>query len=481
MFHVLDEAEVDFPFRGMVELEDPESHRRLALDADAFRRDYLTEVESLRDLYRRECSQARIDYVPLDTSMQFDRALTEYLVRRADERKRMTSGANAVRLTRDLLPSPATHDLLHFSLLAGSALVAVPIILHLVMRRRPRLLEFPALRFIQKRHDANQRRLRLRHLLLLLLRMAAIALLALALARPSIKPSMRFGGVLGSQESPVAAALVFDAAPRMEYRHQNKTRMDAARELGLWLLAQLPRESQIAVFDTRLGHPQFEADRGVAKQRIERLEIVTNSQPLAQTVEQAVRLLGQSELERKEVYVFSDFSRAAWPSDAAAALQDALSAVPGAAVYLIDVGVQNPVNYSLGEVRLSRQVLSNRGTLDVQSDVSCTGPGGQRTVELRLEDTNRQQTVTLRPGESQPVEFRLEGLKTGVHQGALRIMGEDGLAADDVRFFTVEVKPAWPVLVVAPKPTHTRALFLTEALRARAFASVAGHASIAMR
>ena len=43
-------------------------------------------------------------------------------------------------------------------------------------------------------------------------------------------------------------------------------------------------------------------------------------------------------------------------------------------------------------------------------------------------------------------------------------MGEDGLAADDVRFFTVEVKPAWPVLVVAPKPTQQRALFLTEAL-----------------
>ena len=83
LFHVLDEAEVRFPFRGMVELEDPENHRRLALDADAFRQDYLDEVESFRALYRRECSQARIDYVPLDTSMQFDRALTEYLVNRA--------------------------------------------------------------------------------------------------------------------------------------------------------------------------------------------------------------------------------------------------------------------------------------------------------------------------------------------------------------------------------------------------------------
>ncbi|MGD0897250.1 MAG: DUF58 domain-containing protein [Thermoguttaceae bacterium] len=83
VFHILDEAEVRFPFAGMVELEDPETHQRLALDADGFRRDYLAEIEAFRATYRRECAQARIDYVPLDTSMQFDRALTEYLVNRA--------------------------------------------------------------------------------------------------------------------------------------------------------------------------------------------------------------------------------------------------------------------------------------------------------------------------------------------------------------------------------------------------------------
>ncbi len=83
LFHILDEAEADFPFAGMVELEDPESEQRLQLNADGFRRDYLNELESFRDRYKRECFQAGIDYVPLDTSMRFDRALTEYLVTRA--------------------------------------------------------------------------------------------------------------------------------------------------------------------------------------------------------------------------------------------------------------------------------------------------------------------------------------------------------------------------------------------------------------
>jgi uncharacterized protein (DUF58 family) len=82
VFHVLDEAEVRFPFDGMVELEEPETQERLEVDASDFRRDYLDELEAFRDTYRRECSQARIDYVALDTSMPFDKALLEYLMSR---------------------------------------------------------------------------------------------------------------------------------------------------------------------------------------------------------------------------------------------------------------------------------------------------------------------------------------------------------------------------------------------------------------
>jgi uncharacterized protein (DUF58 family) len=82
LFHILDEAEIAFPFSGLVEFEEPETHARLEVDADNYRRDYLQEIEAFRELYRRECFQSRIDYVPLDTSMPFDRALTEYLLMR---------------------------------------------------------------------------------------------------------------------------------------------------------------------------------------------------------------------------------------------------------------------------------------------------------------------------------------------------------------------------------------------------------------
>jgi uncharacterized protein (DUF58 family) len=82
LFHVLDEAEVRFPFHGMMEFEEPESKDKLQVDADHLRVDYVEQVNKFRDEYKRFCFQSGIDYVPLDTSMQFDRALTEYLLSR---------------------------------------------------------------------------------------------------------------------------------------------------------------------------------------------------------------------------------------------------------------------------------------------------------------------------------------------------------------------------------------------------------------
>jgi uncharacterized protein (DUF58 family) len=82
LFHILDEAEVRFPFEGMVELTEPEGRDRLVIDADAARTGYVDAVEAFREDYRGSCFRAGIDYVPLDTSMQFDRALMEYLVSR---------------------------------------------------------------------------------------------------------------------------------------------------------------------------------------------------------------------------------------------------------------------------------------------------------------------------------------------------------------------------------------------------------------
>ncbi len=82
VFHVMDEAEVHFPYDGPVEFEDPETGEVVTVDATGFRDEYLTSIETFRQTYRAGCSKLRIDYVELDTSMPFDKALTEYLQQR---------------------------------------------------------------------------------------------------------------------------------------------------------------------------------------------------------------------------------------------------------------------------------------------------------------------------------------------------------------------------------------------------------------
>lgn len=82
VFHVLDEAEVEFPYSGSLELNDPETGATALVDAAGIRNDYREAVESFRADLRTACLHVGADYVPLDTSMPFDRALIEYLSQR---------------------------------------------------------------------------------------------------------------------------------------------------------------------------------------------------------------------------------------------------------------------------------------------------------------------------------------------------------------------------------------------------------------
>ena len=82
LFHILDEAEVHFPFSGLVEFEDVESEERVEVDAQGIRGDYLAGLAEFQAFWKQECGAANVDYVPMDTSVGFDKALLEYLVQR---------------------------------------------------------------------------------------------------------------------------------------------------------------------------------------------------------------------------------------------------------------------------------------------------------------------------------------------------------------------------------------------------------------
>src|SRR5437764_15456955 len=93
-------------------------------------------------------------------------------------------------------------------LLGGLVLVGIPVLIHLIMRQKPKTLPFPAFRFLVQRHRTNLRKLRLRHLLLLALRIRLILLICLALARPTaFNEALKLGSHRRAAAIPVFATI----------------------------------------------------------------------------------------------------------------------------------------------------------------------------------------------------------------------------------------------------------------------------------
>jgi hypothetical protein len=121
---------------------------------------------------------------------------------------------------------------------------------------------------------------------------ATLALLAaLPVAAFQLAPSSDVASVLGSQQSPVAAALVFDTTPRMSYRHENKTRIEAAQKIAHWLVDEFPPDSEIAVLNARSDSSAFAVDRGAARRKIDSLKITPHAQPLPAAITEAIEQL----------------------------------------------------------------------------------------------------------------------------------------------------------------------------------------------
>ena len=83
LFHILDEFEAHFPYEDVIDFDDVESPERLSgVDARGMSADYLSAVAEFRGQYQAECSKCGVDFVPIDTSVSFDKALLEYLIQR---------------------------------------------------------------------------------------------------------------------------------------------------------------------------------------------------------------------------------------------------------------------------------------------------------------------------------------------------------------------------------------------------------------
>jgi len=83
VFHILDPAEIDFPFRDPTMFKGLEGMADILTDPHALRRAYQAELHSFQREMEKECRMIDIDYVPLRTDQSLDVPLSSYLASRS--------------------------------------------------------------------------------------------------------------------------------------------------------------------------------------------------------------------------------------------------------------------------------------------------------------------------------------------------------------------------------------------------------------
>src|SRR5580658_9767601 len=101
------------------------------------------------------------------------------------------------------------------SLLGLLGLIGVPLLIHLIRRRKLKVVPWAAMEFLRQSQRKQKRRLRIEELILLALRMLIVALAALAFARPVLRA---LGVPLLSQNARVYVVIVLDHSMSMGQR-----------------------------------------------------------------------------------------------------------------------------------------------------------------------------------------------------------------------------------------------------------------------
>lgn len=129
---------------------------------------------------------------------------------------------------------------------AGLGLAAVPIVIHLLNRRRVRRIRWAAMAWLLAAMKRNQRRLRMENWLILALRVAAIVLLGLALGRPILSDSP-LAGLTGTQTS---VYLLLDNSLSTEAKLDARSVLERVRHEADRVLASLGNDDSLAVLVT---------------------------------------------------------------------------------------------------------------------------------------------------------------------------------------------------------------------------------------
>jgi hypothetical protein len=387
--------------------------------------------------------------------------------------------------------------------IAGCA-VAVPVIIHLLNRRRFKIVTWAAMRFLLAAQRKNTRRMRLEQLLLLAIRSLVVLLLITAMA--SVAPWAEALWHRVNPEGGVAVSatgyrsyrvLVVDGSFSMAQRPGRRPNAAAGDgdeascfEKARALAARIVRDSPggdgfsvvlMAAPPRRVVPEPSEDSRKVAAE-IEGLKLPHGNADLAATLSTVESLLqlAPPKFVDKEVYFLTDLQQSTWVARQPAAVASLLQRIQAKArTILVDVGRDGVNNLAVSGLFVDDDVATPGRATTIVATLQNFGNETREAVRVsllvgRARATASEPAFEMRPvheavvraerGQQVPVAFSYKFPTEGEY--LLQVQSEnDALDLDDTRYAVVTVKKDVPVLLVNGKPAALAFDQATEWLR----------------
>ena len=349
-------------------------------------------------------------------------------------------------------------------LLISLAGIGLPIVAHLLSRRRYAVVDWAAMQFLNP-SKKTRRRLKLEELLLLLLRIGMITLIVLSVTRPWVPGGWLRGYYSAGSRTVV---VVIDGSNSMSRTDGvNSMHQNAIRRASEFLRT-LGTDDNVALIDAR-DQPRSViesplSDLTMVEQAIQRLPPPGGSCGMLPAIEKAVAILGRSSASAREVVVFTDRQGNSWKSDNEAEWNrfDDLVKFPSVRphVWVIDVAPHlSPVtrNVSVGRIELSREMtvpdfpvrlqvaVHNESNLEVQVPLRLLMDGQPLAGKL--------QNPSIPPYGESVIEFDYALRVEGTHVLSVEAeVPDDAVPVDNVSHVAIDVARSLDVLVVNGTP-----------------------------
>ncbi len=371
------------------------------------------------------------------------------------------------------------------ALLGGLGLIALPILIHLLSRRRYRRIEWGATRFLLEAEKENRRRVRFEQWLLVALRCLVMALLALLVARPFVQPGL-VASLLGGRGQ-VQRVIVIDDSASLAFRSGTTRDFALLREAGQRLLGWLhdgAAGDHVTVYLTSKPDEPLVAGERLSAATLEDLQArlgalePTNLPARPRRVLETVAedLLATGKGTHVDIYLLSDFQRSEWlatPGGDAGATDVAAGASPAellgsvfepltrlepdtVRVVLIASDVAARDNVALLDARLERpQTIAGLPAVLNATVVNYsreTLAGARVQVEVDGAPLPPVPVEPIAAGKSQMVSVEVTFPDEGFSELAIGVDTVDGLPADNTRQLALPIKDSLAVLLVNGQP-----------------------------